>query len=341
MRNDDDRANYLSPARRAEILQEFSELSPRGTVPLPGGEPMLALDTYFDITRICRKLGLRSLSVVNGTRIRTPQFADRVIVEGPDEISISLNSPREEVHDRTRGVVGAFRKSVKALRLLLEARKRHPERGTRIYVMGLVFDESYRDLDAFYDFVLNDIGADKLKLNVIQPSFGHDSGSDNDDFYACHARVDPDELGAIIEHCDRKYRLGLSPVWLGQVKMYFRSLKAYQDLERGWSSSLRTTEHICNTYERNIMVDRYGCAQLCFSDGFRGMRLRKYGDLRQFWETADDIRENMRTCNRPCGISHSVRRETSTLAARTATLDRPPAPQRGWLAALHRRINAP
>ena len=44
--------------------------------------------------------------------------------------------------------------------------------------MGLIFDENWRDLEAFYDFVLNDIGADKLKLNFLQPSFGEDGEVD-------------------------------------------------------------------------------------------------------------------------------------------------------------------
>ena len=29
---------------------------------------------------------------------------------------------------------------------------------TRIYVMGLIFDENYRDIEDFYDFVINDLG---------------------------------------------------------------------------------------------------------------------------------------------------------------------------------------
>ena len=43
---------------------------------------------------------------------------------------------------------------------------------TKIYVMAVICEFNYRDLDAFYDFVLNDIGADKLKLNILQPTFG-------------------------------------------------------------------------------------------------------------------------------------------------------------------------
>ena len=311
--DDDDRPRYLSLDRRREVLAEFSELRPGGAVVICGGESMLDLEDYFAISGECRKLGLRCLSVINGTRVRDVERADRMVLAGPHEISVSLNSHRADLHDRTRGVKGAFAKAVKALRLLIEARERN-QTDTRIYVMGLVFDENYREIDAFYDFVLNDVGADKLKLNFIQPSFGHDTS--DDEFFSGHHRIDPDELYEIIGACDAKYKLGLNPVWREQVRMYFRSLGGARDIARGWSSRSGTKEHICNTYERNIMVDHYGTARLCFSTMFAGFPLRKRGDLAAFWNSAEFIRRDMRRCNQYCGISHSVRRETSTLASR-------------------------
>ena len=240
-------------------------------------------------------------------------MADRLIREGPDEISISLNSPRSDIHDRTRGVPGAFDKAVTALRLLLEARARHPARDNRIYVMGLMFDESYRDLDAFYDLVLNQIGADKLKLNFLQPSFGDGSGTD--EFFAAHCNMDPVELTRLIRHCEAKYKLDFNPAWMDAVAMYVSSVNAGLDNNRGWSAQTRTTRHICNTYERNIMVNPRGVARLCFSESFRGVQLAVAGDLARFWRDADDIRRKMRACNQLCGISHSVRRESSTRAS--------------------------
>ncbi|HLH10676.1 MAG TPA: radical SAM protein [Methylovirgula sp.] len=307
---DADRANYLPLSRKIEVLGEFQALNPRGTMVTCGGESMLDLKTYFGMTHACRRLGLTAASVVNGTRIQTPEMADRMIAEGPHEISISLNSHRRELHDRTRGVQGAFDKAVNALRLLLEARARVPGCTSRIYVMGLVFDENYRELEQFYEFVLNDIGADKLKLNFLQPAFAQDDATDA--FLRDHHNVDPDELFDIIQRCDRRFGLGLNPLWLRQVRMYWRSLNAAKDLDRGWGSKGRTSEHICNTYERNIMVDVYGNARLCFSTEFGSMKLEKPGDLRRFWESAGAIRRSMSQCNRFCGISHSVRRESST-----------------------------
>jgi MoaA/NifB/PqqE/SkfB family radical SAM enzyme len=282
MRDDDDRANYLSGPRKREVLREFHEMNPSGSVVICGGEPMLDLEDYFGVSTECRALGLRAISVVNGTRIRSDSMADRMIREGPHEISISLNACDEALHDETRGVKGAFKKAVRALRLLVAARKRNPSSRTRIYVMGLIFDRNYRELDRFYDFVLNDIGADKLKLNFLQPTFGQ--MGEESQFFSEHGHVDPDELGDLIAACNRKYKLDLNPVWLGQVKMYFRSLNAARDLDKGWHSRARTSEHICNTYERNIMVNHYGVARLCFATAFRGMQLERYGDLRKLGE---------------------------------------------------------
>lgn len=310
-RNDADRTNYLPWRRKAEIIEEFAEISPDGAVVICGGESMLDLDDYFAITTECRRLALRSISVINGTRVQHAEMAERMVVEGPNEISVSLNSHIESIHDRTRGAEGSFKKAVTALRLLLQARQLRREQDTRIYVMGLIFDENYRYLEAFYDFVLNDIKADKPKLNFLQPSFGWDEPVDP--FFAQHHKIDPEFLVDTIKICDRKYRLNLNPVWLQQVGMYFRSLNKAPDVHLGWRAKSATEDHICNTYERNIMVDLYGTARLCFSHLFPGFRLENVGDLRRFWESAGYIREEMMQCNRFCGISHSVRRESSTL----------------------------
>lgn len=318
-RTDSDRDNYLSIAGRSALIAEFAELSPNGNVVICGGEPMLDLEDYFTLARSCRQNGVNALSVVNGTRIRNAALAERMILEGPHEISISLNSPIEAQHDETRGVKGAFKKAVNALRLLVEARRRLGVNSTRIYVMGLVYGGNYRTIDQFYDLVLNDIGADKLKLNFLQPSFGQ--AGEEDPFFAAQGTVDPDELTATLKQCDAKYGLGFNPLWVDQVGMYFRSLNAATDRMRGWASKAGTQAHICNSYDRNIMVNHYGVARLCFSVHFPGSTLREPGDLRRFWLESEKIRADMRNCNQFCGISHSVRRESSSLTGRQKMLD--------------------
>ncbi|NJK91213.1 MAG: radical SAM protein [Blastochloris sp.] len=209
-RDDADHDTYILPSRTGELLHEYQQLSRgQGSVVICGGESMLDPEVYFGVSETCRRLDLKSISVVNGTQIQSPEMAERMILSGPDEISISLNSHRQELHDETRGKPGAFHQATQAIRLLIEARTRLQRPSTRIYVMGLIFDQNYQELDAFYHFVLNTLGADKLKLNFLQPSFGQ--RGEVDPFYAKHCHVDPDELRKVIDHCDQKYALGSIP----------------------------------------------------------------------------------------------------------------------------------
>ena len=171
-RGDEDRDRYLAPDRKREVIEEFAELGPGGRVVICGGESMLDLEDYFAISVACRRVGLRCLSVTRGTRVTDDALADRMIREGPHEITISLDSHEEEEHDRMRGVSGAFAKAVRAIRRLTAARDRAPESDTRVLAMALVHEGNYRELPAFYEFALGELGVDKLKLNFVQPSFG-------------------------------------------------------------------------------------------------------------------------------------------------------------------------
>ena len=310
-RDDSDRMHYMPWDRTRGIIREFAEMSPGAAVVICGGESMLDLREYFAIAGECGRAGLRCLSVVNGTQIADAAAAERMVLEGPSEVSVSLDSHIEAEHDAMRGRKGSFRMAVNAVRLLREARARLPERGMRLYVMALVHEENYARLDALYDFVLNDLEADKLKLNFLQPTFG--MGGGEDEFFARYHLRNPEALAAVIRACDAKYRLGLNPAWLDDVRMYVRSVRDNGRAHRGWRSRTGTEKHICNSYERNIMVDLYGTARLCFAPDFPGFPLANAGDLRRFWyDWAEPVRTQMRRCNRYCAISHSVRRENAT-----------------------------
>ena len=305
----------MSLERQEAILREFAELSPDGKVVICGGEPMLDVNTYFRVCAVSRELGLRVLSVVNGTMIVSQAAADRAVAFGPDEISISLDGPNEETHDRLRGKKGSFAIATDAMRLLLEARKRGSS-SLKIYAMALLTASTYQHLDAWYNLVLKEIGADKLKLNALQPTFMHTrigQRRGRDEFFAKESQVDPDELSDLLIACKVKYELDYNPRWVEQLVGYFRGLYRKLDLAVGWDGNFQTDEHICNSPLRNIMVDLDGQASLCFSNAFEHIQLAQPGDLRRFWEGAVELRERMGKCNALCGISHSVRREHSML----------------------------
>jgi MoaA/NifB/PqqE/SkfB family radical SAM enzyme len=307
--------------RQLELVEELAELAPRGKVVICGGEPMLDEAAYFSVCATSRRLGLRTLSVINGTQIRDRRDAQRMIDDGPDEVSVSLDHPSPKIHDEVRRREGSHRAATTALSLLLAARGSRAQ--PRIYAMGLLCRSTCRHLDEFYDLVLDKIGADKLKLNALQPTFLNTRGEagqepESDDFFARESQVDPVALRKTLLRCNREHHLHLNPRWVDQVCSYFGALWRVpaSRLRAGWTCGVNTPGHYCDSADRNIMIDLDGCASLCFSQAFRQARLSRPGDMRRFWETSDDVREAMRSCDRLCGISHSVRSSSATLERR-------------------------
>lgn len=174
--------------------------------------------------------------------------------------------------------------------------------------MGLIFDENYLELEDFYAFVLHDVGADKLKPQLPLAAPPSASWSRPTPF-AAHHDVDPDRLVEVIRHCDQRFNLGLNPVWLGQVHMYFKGAARLHGLQ----PRLGLAHPHARAYLQHLRAQRHGgplrhgppvfLAQLSYDAA------AKPGDLRTFWREAEFVRATMRQCNHFCGISHSVRRE--------------------------------
>ena len=128
--DDADRARYLGPARRRELLAEFAGMNPRGSVVICGGESMLDLEDYFHISRSCRELGLGCLSVINGTRVRDEATAERMIRESRDELELRVVERTRELEganrtlavevEQRRDVEAALRESELRIRTILE-----------------------------------------------------------------------------------------------------------------------------------------------------------------------------------------------------------------------------
>ncbi len=308
------------------MIDEFADIGGK-TIVTCGGEPTMAPKKFWPMAGRARDRGLRMFSVMNGTRIKTIEDARLMLNEGPDEITISLDGPDAEMHDKFRGVKGSFELATRALRLLVRARHELKCYDKRIYAMAILCQSLAGNLDRFFQLVLNDIGADKLKLNTIMPTFNAPKRAGHVDPYFEQEMIqDIDSLLLELDACDAKYGVNRNPVWKEDLRMYCKSVqikRARKSLM--WSTiAEQTTDHICNTYERNIMVNDLGHMQLCFSGDFPGLTWRQPGDMRRFWfgDATATTRSEMFHCNRLCAISHSTRRSSSTLPT---TLDTVPA----------------
>ncbi len=81
---------------------------------LTGGEPLMRED-IFEITDYAVKKGMRVVMAPNGTLV-TEEMARKMKDAGIQRISVSIDFPTEEQHDKFRGVEGAFKGAVQAIK---------------------------------------------------------------------------------------------------------------------------------------------------------------------------------------------------------------------------------
>jgi len=302
---------------RLQAVREFAEMNPRGTVITCGGEPLAEPDHYYNLCQTARANGLISMSVLNGTLTDTQDQADELLTLGADEISLSLDHPREDIHDRQRGMRGAYRKTVECLRMLLDARRRLglPR---KLYVMLMVCDINCRCIDEAYDLVLNRLGADKLKLNFLQPTISLSTKTDT--YWELHTRhIDSEALMAMIDRCEGKYGLSFNPGWKDSVRCYLDSLGRYHH-----GGPKQTSRQLCNSPDRNIVIEIEAKMRLCIHSKFPSIPYRQWGDLRRYWFSpeTEQLRVKMRDCRDFCGICHTFKKEPATREAACRILGR-------------------
>lgn len=81
-------------------------------VSIEGGEPFLR-DDILDILELTNKHMFSCYVNTNGTLI-TEEMAKRIATSGVGKICVSIDDP-EEIHDKSRGVKGTFKKVKKAI----------------------------------------------------------------------------------------------------------------------------------------------------------------------------------------------------------------------------------
>jgi MoaA/NifB/PqqE/SkfB family radical SAM enzyme len=295
---------------RLQVVREMAVLNPQATVITCGGEPLAEPEQYFKLCDTSREVGLLSMSVINGTLTETQEQADDLLTRGADEISLSLDHPREAEHDMMRGRRGAWRKTVRCLEMLLDARQRLGL-SKKIYVMLMVGGFNYRNIEEAYDLVLNQIGADKLKLNFLQPTIS--VSTKRDAFWDLHSRnINGDELLQIIDRAEAQYALDFNPRWKEAVRMWTDALAKYH-----LGDPPTTAGQLCNSPDRNVVVEVEAVMRLCFHNRFPGTPYRTEGDLLRFWYSrqTEELREKMRTCRDLCGICHTFKKQPATREA--------------------------
>ena len=128
-------------------------------VKLTGGEPLL----YPELPELVTFLGREDLRIdieTNGVLV-DDSTVDLFQAAGVRQVSVSLDSASETVHDRIRGVPGSFRKTVRAVRLLTAA-------GMNVQIIMTLQDANRADIPDTVALT-GELGARSLKINPLVP----------------------------------------------------------------------------------------------------------------------------------------------------------------------------
>lgn len=299
-----DASGELTTQEKIDLITEFQTLNPVGQVVLTGGETMMKTSEFFSLTRQCRRLGLRSAANTNGSYIDPAGYSD-LLRDGPDYLVISLDSHIAALHDYNRGVSGSLAATISTIKGLLEARlEMSPPSPVEIITNSVLSGDTIEELFHLLAFV-TELGVDGATLQVLSPTFHLKGGRDV--FYDRHFFNDPVRAVAILG--DLRKRLGEFPV-----------LRA-SDTDLHWMQRYIARpeileEPVCNSHERNIMVDHRGDVQLCFDmrQIFNGEALGnvRSSSISALWagDRAVAARGIMQACRRSCGMLNCHRRPT-------------------------------
>lgn len=148
----------MSKEKVGEILRSLKSKGLR-KIHFSGGEAFLH-PRIIQIIEDAVSLGLQVNLTSNGTLI-TKEIARKIVDSGVHSISISLDGSTAKTHDKLRGVKGAFKATVKAIRALARMSKKRPV----IRVNTVVTSRNADDLDGVHSLIQS-IG-EKIKWKLI------------------------------------------------------------------------------------------------------------------------------------------------------------------------------
>jgi radical SAM protein with 4Fe4S-binding SPASM domain len=173
------------PADRfTELLSELAELGTQ-KIHISGGEPMLRPQVPELIERAAQ-LGMRVTMTTNGTLIDKAR-AKRLVEAGLRGVNISIDSPIRKMHERIRGVEGAFKATTAAVKLF----RRYKHKGKlTIRINTVVSRTNYTTLETLPDLA-HELGADGINLIPVDDHCGEILSMRKKDIAIFNAEIAP------------------------------------------------------------------------------------------------------------------------------------------------------
>ncbi len=199
------RAREFSTAEALKICGDLKKAGCQG-VALMGGEPLLRKD-FFKIASRVRELGMELSVITNGT-IHSEEIFESLKELKPRAVAVSLDAADPALHDRIRGMEGAYEKSSAFIARCLKD-------GLPVSVITTVHKLNIKELAAMRDLLKGRGLAWQVQ------TAGGEGGRFSKEFL-----LDPEEfyaVGLFVEACRREYTAEELPV-IGAHDLGYNSL---------------------------------------------------------------------------------------------------------------------
>jgi MoaA/NifB/PqqE/SkfB family radical SAM enzyme len=204
----------LPTSRLMEVMDELAEMGCR-KIHLSGGEPTLRPDLEPLIARIAER-NIRPTMTTNATLI-TRERAAALAVAGLRGVNVSIDSPDPEIHDRLRGIKGAWKRAVKGTRYL----RRRMKKGS-LRINTVISRLNYASLSDLPELTA-DLGADRLNLIPLDENTDEARRLNKHHILDYNARIAPRiaekalALG-LMQHIEQAYPYGTTQGEIEQAK---------------------------------------------------------------------------------------------------------------------------
>jgi len=121
------RHSELSVEQWKSALGSLREFLGHCLVAFLGGEPFIK-PGFLDILEFCHERDIDFTLTTNGSLLLRGDTIPRLVKAAPVHVNISVDGPTAEIHDRSRGVSGAFDKIEHAIQAIRDEQKRTGQR---------------------------------------------------------------------------------------------------------------------------------------------------------------------------------------------------------------------
>ncbi len=254
----------LPIARFHTLLAELAALGCR-KVHFSGGEPLLRPQAV-DLVAYTTALGMRPSMTSNGTLIDKAQ-ARALVAAGLRAVNISLDSPERKIHDRVRGVPGAWKSTTRAIR---ELRRAMCKGKPAIRINTVVNRLNYRTLAELPD-LLADLGASELHLLPVNDWYGRALALRPVDIEHYYGEIGP-------RLAERALALGLISAARQAFPFGAELPDAVRNAHYGLYADGWYDEHPCYAPWTHSLIDYNGLVYLCC---LTREQIEPLGDLKQ------------------------------------------------------------